>query len=219
MAKRIDFDYRVFDNCLEIIPHEPIEDNSIYEIRINNLKAKNDENKTISTTLKIATRLSPCYCNPHAVKIILEEFEISDIDILFFIRQASRQAEYIHGGPIISDRDGRIPFAVEKYVELKATYDALTKAYVIGNNNAGMEGSVGDVTFKNGDSVANLKKLLDTLKRDLKTWQDAIRGYEFEGRNQIRVGLRSNWTLRGTPGHVILRDYERNVNLGKDGIL
>ena len=26
MAKRLDFDYRVFDNCLEIIPHEPITD-------------------------------------------------------------------------------------------------------------------------------------------------------------------------------------------------
>ena len=30
MAKRLDFDYRVFDNCLEIIPHEPITDNAIY---------------------------------------------------------------------------------------------------------------------------------------------------------------------------------------------
>ena len=48
MSKRLDFDYRVFDNCLEIIPHEPITDHAIYEIRINGLKSKTDENKTLT---------------------------------------------------------------------------------------------------------------------------------------------------------------------------
>ena len=219
MAKRLDFDYRVFDNCIEIIPHEPITDNAIYEIRINGLKSKTDENKTLTKNIQIATKLSPCYCNPYAVKVILDEFGLSDIDILFFIRQASKQAEYINKGPIMLDADGNAPFVVEKYVELKATYDALTKAYVIGNNDAGMEGSIGDLTFKNGDSVANLKKLLDTLRRDIKKWQDAIQGYEFAGRAQSKVGLRANRTLRGTPANIILRDFSRNVNLGRDGIL
>ena len=219
MAKRLDFDYRVFDNCLEIIPHEPITDNAIYEIRLNGLKSKADSNKTIAKTITVATKLSPCYCNPYAVKVILDEFGLSDIDILFFIRQASKQAEYINRGPIPLDDNGNVPFVVEKYVELKATYDALTKAYVIGNNDAGMEGSVGDVTFKNGDSIANLKKLLDTLRRDIKKWQDAIQGYEFAGRAQSKVALRANRTLRGTPGSIILNDFSRNVNLGKDGIL
>ena len=82
-----------------------------------------------------------------------------------------------------------------------------------------MEGSIGDLTFKNGDSVANLKKLLDTLRRDIKKWQDAIQGYEFAGRAQGKVGLRANRTLRGTPANIILRDFSRNVNLGRDGIL
>ena len=81
-----------------------------------------------------------------------------------------------------------------------------------------MEGTLGDLTFKNGDAISNLKKMLDTLKRDLKTWQDAIRGYKFEGRNEMEIGLRSNRTLRATPAHIILRDYTRNVNQGKDGI-
>lgn len=218
MAKRIDFEYRVFDNYLEIIPKEPITDNSVYDIKINNLLAKDNKNKSISTTLKIATKLSPCYCNPYSVKVLLNEFELSDIDILFFIRQASRYAEYINGGPVTLDSNGNPPFEVEKFVEVKATYDALTKAYVIGNNDAGMEGTLGDLTFKNGDAISNLKKMLDTLKKDLKTWQDAIRGYKFEGRNEMKTGLRSNRTLRATPASIILGDYTRNVNQGKDGI-
>ena len=217
MAKKIDFTYRVFDNCLEIIPKEEILDNSIYDLRIKNIKSL-DGKVLEDYSAKITTKLTPCYCLIDAVKILLNDFEIPDSEILFFIRQASKQAEYINGGPPKLDENGNVPYVIEKYVETKATYDALVKAYISGNNDAGMEGSVGDLTFKNGDTIDNLRKLLTSLKDDIKTWQEAIRGYEFEGRNEMNYALRANFTLRGTPAHVILKDYTRNVNLGKDRI-
>ena len=34
----------------------------------------------------------------------------------------------------------------------------------------------------------------------------------------MKIGLRSNRTLRATPASIILGDYTRNVNQGKDGI-
>ncbi len=215
--KRVNFTYRVFDNCIEIIPESPIEDNSIYDIRFNGIKSM-DGKILQNQQFKIATKMTPCYCSIDAVKILCEDFELPDSDILFFIRQASREADYINKGPVQRDRNGNVPFPVEKFVETKATIDALTKAYINGNNEAGMEGTLGQLTFKNGAQLDNLRKLLQNLKRNLARWQDAIRGYDFEGRNDMSFALRANKTRRPTPARTILSDFSRNVNQGRDYI-
>lgn len=215
--KRVNFTYRVFDNCIEIIPESPIEDNSIYDIRFNGIKSM-DGKILQNQQFKITTKMTPCYCSIDAVKILCEDFELPDSDILFFIRQASREADYINKGPVQRDRSGNVPFPVEKFVETKATIDALTKAYINGNNEAGMEGTLGQLTFKNGAQLDNLRKLLQNLKRNLARWQDAIRGYDFEGRNDMNFALRANKTRRPTPARTILSDFSRNVNQGRDYI-
>ena len=215
MARLVPFEYRIYDNCLEIIPKHAIEDNSVYTIKLNGLTTV-DGREIPKESIDITTRMTPCYCSAYAVKILLDDFELPESDILFFIRQASRQAEYINGGKPKQDSDGRVAYEIEKYTETKATLDALTKAYVVGNNNAGMEGTVGDLTFKNGDNIENLRKLMNTLRSELKVWQDAIRGYKFEGKNSPTFALIGAHTRRATPAAKILNDYTRNVNMGRD---
>lgn len=211
--ENVKFSYRVFDNCLEIIPEGGIQDNSTYEIRIKQLKATNG--KVINDlNIKTTTAMTPCYCSVESIKILLDAFELSVSDILFYIRQASRQADHINGGPPTLV-DGKPSYVIEKYVEIKATLDTLTKAYITGSYDSGMEGTLGQLTFKNGSNLDNMKLLMSELKAEVKVWQDAIRGYEFEGRNKMSFGLRANKTLRPTPAGRILNDYTRNVNMGR----
>ena len=72
-------------------------------------------------------------------------------------------------------------------------------------------------SFKNGDELASIKALIDRLRGEAKKWQEAIRGYVFEGRNVSKYALRGNWSLRATPAHAILDDWTRNGNMGFRG--
>lgn len=219
MAKRIDFEYRVYDNCIEIIPKGKIEDNSIYTIKLNGIKSTSRA-ELERTDVTVTTKMTPCYCSLYAVKMLMEDFQLPDSTLLFFIRQASRQADYIHtrshNGNPVPLVDGKPPFVVEKYVELKATYEALTRAFIDGNNDLGMEGTLGELTFKNGDNIDNIWRKLGELKRDIKVWQEAIRGYELEGRNEPGFAMRASRTMYGTPADSILNSYNRNIAMGKD---
>lgn len=211
--ENVKFSYRVFDNCLEIIPNGGIKDNSTYEIRIKQLKSV--DGKTIGNlNIKTTTAMTPCYCSVESIQILLDAFELSVSDILFYIRQASRQADHINGGPpeLVN---GKVPYVIEKYVEIKATLDTLTKAYITGSYDSGMEGTLGQLTFKNGSNLDNMKLLMGDLKAEVKVWQDAIRGYEFEGRNKMSFGRRADKTVWPTPAYKILNNYTRNVNMGR----
>ena len=185
----------------------------MYEIRVKKLKSS--DGKFVANNLKIShtTAMTPCYCSITPIQTLVDVFGIPTSTILFFIRQASRQADYINGGPI--DTSKGVPYVVEKFTEIEATIEALTKAYVISSNDSGLEGTLGKISFKNGTKLSGIKNLLDVLRRQAKQWKEAIRGYEFEGRNRIAFALKSNRTLRATPVNIILDDYTRNGNLGK----
>ena len=91
---------------------------------------------------------------------------------------------------------------------------SLTRAYVTGAAHIGLQGTLGQVSFKNGDSLGNINKLISALRDEAEKWQDAIRGYVFPGRNEPAYALRGNYTLRATPASVILRNFSRDVNQG-----
>lgn len=212
--ERINFSYRVFDNCLEIIPDDGIKDNSLYVLTIKDLRSEDQTKVLDKKKFEITTEMKPSYCSIDAIKALVYDFDIPESTILYQIRQASKEADFINGGPVQLDQDGNPPFPVEKFVEVKASLLSLTRAYVTGAAHIGLQGTLGQVSFKNGDSLGNINKLISALRDEAEKWQDAIRGYVFPGRNEPAYALRGNYTLRATPASVILRNFSRDVNQG-----
>lgn len=211
----VDFSYRVFDNCLEIIPDEGIEDNATYTIRLKGIRSINHDKVLEKAEIKITTAMTPSYCKLDAVKVLVDIFNISEADILYLIRQASKEADFINGGPV--DTSNGVPYEVEKFTETKATLLALTKAYAITGHDSGLEGTLGKISFKNGTTLSNINNLINQLRRECKIWSDAIRGYKLEGRNKPTFALRGQHTFKATPVEVILNNYRREVNQGWEG--
>lgn len=213
--KTVSFTYRVFDNCLEIIPDEPIEDNAIYEVRLKNIASKDGKREYPNQKFEITTAMTPMYCSVDEIKMLVDVFDIPESIILMMIRNASREADFINGKPV--DTTNGVPFEVQQFVAVKASLLSLLRAYAVGGAESGLEGTLGKITFKNGDELASIKALIDRLRGEANKWQEAIRGYVFEGRNVSKYALRGNRSLRPTPAHAILDDWTRNGNLGLRG--
>ena len=213
--KTVPFTFRVLGNCLEITPDEPIEDNAIYEIRLRNIKSKDGKKEYPNQKFEITTAMTPMYCSVDEIKMLVDVFNIPESTILMMIRRASKEADFINGKPV--DISNGIPFEVEQFVAVKASLLALLRAYAVSGSESGLEGTLGKITFKNGDELSSIKALLDRLRDAAKKWQEAIRGYVFEGRNVSKFALRGNRTLRPTPAYAILDDWTRNGNLGLRG--
>lgn len=212
--QNVKFDYKVYDNCIEIIPYDGIEDNCMYEIKIKKAKSSNGAKVLRNYKYEVTTAMTPCYCTVNAVQVALADLDIPMKDILFYIREASRSADHINGEPVKPDSSGRPPFAVEKYTEAQATLNALLKAYIKRSNNAGIKGTLGDVSFETTNTLNSIKRMIDMYKEDVKKWRDAILGYEFEGHNHMVSAIRGKKTSRPTPVSEITQDISRNVNMG-----
>ena len=213
--KTVPFTFRVLGNCLEITPDEAIEDNAVYEVRLRNIVSKDGKKEYPAQKFEITTAMTPMYCSVDEIKMLVAVFDIPESTILMMIRRASREADFINGKPV--DTSKGIPFEVEQFVAVKASLLALLRAYAVGGAESGLEGTLGKITFKNGDELASIKALIDRLRGEAKKWQEAIRGYVFEGRNVSKYALRGNWSLRATPAHAILDDWTRNGNMGFRG--
>lgn len=213
--KTVPFTFRVLGNCLEITPDEPIEDNAIYEVRLRNIKSKDGKKEYPNQKFEITTAMTPMYCSVDEIKMLVDVFNIPESTILMMIRRASKEADFINGKPV--DISNGIPFEVEQFVAVKASLLSLLRAYAVSGSESGLEGTLGKITFKNGDELSSIKALLDRLRDAAKKWQEAIRGYVFEGRNVSKFALRGNRTLRPTPAYAILDDWTRNGNLGLRG--
>lgn len=213
--KTVPFTFRVLGNCLEITPDEAIEDNAVYEVRLRNIVSKDGKKEYPARKFEITTAMTPMYCSVDEIKMLVDVFDIPESTILMMIRRASKEADFINGKPV--DISNGIPFEVEQFVAVKASLLSLLRAYAVSGSESGLEGTLGKITFKNGDELSSIKALLDRLRDAAKKWQEAIRGYVFEGRNVSKFALRGNRTLRPTPAYAILDDWTRNGNLGLRG--
>lgn len=219
--ERVNFSYRVFDNCLEIIPDEGIKNNSVYKLTLRDIRSAEGHKVLDKKTFEITTAMTPAYCSVDAIRTLVDVFDVSESTILFQIRQASKEADFIwrsvYDKPIVRDADGNYPFPIERFTEVRASQLALTKAYITGTSESGLEGTLGKISFKNGEELGNIRKLIDDLKKEADKWQDAIRGYVFGGRNTPAYALRGNRSWRATPAAAILNNYNRNGNMGLKG--
>ena len=181
MAEIIEADIQIIGNLLQVTPKEPIEDNAQYEIRIKDLRSKDGKSVLDSYSCKVVTELSPSYCKISDVAVLIDTFEVPETTILYYIREASKYADYIAEAAGVSSSEAS--FAMKEFVKTKCTIDCLLKAYVNKAAGSGIKGSLGEISFENTEKYAtSINDLLDDLWKRLKKWEDAIRGYDLEGR-------------------------------------
>ena len=212
--ENVKFRYRVYDNFLEIIPEDGVKDNSIYTIKIKKISSQDRKSISHNISHEMTTAMRPFYCKVEAVRILIDAFEIPESTIIYMIHKASKQADFINGGPV--DISNGVPYVVEKYTEIKATLEALLVAYIVNGNDSGLEVTLGKISFKNGTKLSSIKNLIDDLKKEALVWQDAIRGYILEGRNKPRYAVRSSniapYTITAIPLSEIIKGYTREFN-------
>lgn len=182
------FSIELIDNVLKIIPEEGILDNSIYEIKIKGLKSLDQQKEMEDETFQICTAYTPMYTSLQAVKSLIEGLEIEDKNILYHIREASRFVDYM--GIVGKIDKDRIPYEVDQYVRYRAAHDSLLRYYIEKASSVGAKGSLGEISFDNSSSLTDISKLLNYLNGKIKEWEDALRGYKFEGRAKPAVALR-----------------------------
>ena len=203
------------DKKIVSITPEKILSNSVYTVILSGVK---DENGKIlePITIEYRTPYSPLYCSLYSLKLVVDTFGIPDENMLSYIRQASKEADFIADGKAVKEGQS-IPFAVEQFTRTKATYDCLTRAFMDrAYSGGGSEYTLDTATYKDSLNSTAFKNLLDRLAKELQKWQDAIRGYYNEGRvkpKATRIGIKSseNSDVAYTNLDTIIQDVTRNV--------
>lgn len=190
-TEKVKFDIKVFDNFIEITPKGGVKNNSIYEIRLKGVKGTNRV-EVSSDIIKFATAMTPSYCSIMDVSSLMEIVDIPEDIILYNIREASRYIDYVYERVNMGKKikANSVPFVVKEFVRYKAAKDCLIKLYMSLIADKTIEGTLGEVKFKNRESLPDIKDLLDYLDDEISKWLDAVKGYHLEGRARMRTAIR-----------------------------
>lgn len=199
-------------DIVKIAPKEVLA-NSDYTFTVSGLRDK-DGNALESKTFTIRTEYKPMYCTLTSLKMITDAYEIPYNNMRSYIRDASKYADYI-----ISQTKSKIKtdsFAVENFVRLKATYDCLMRIIMSTGFDKDNRYKLDVIEYEHEKDLVTLKNLLDDLNKQLKTWEDAVRGYWPEGRAKpkvTRIGLKSssNTDVQWTTTESLLQEIARSV--------
>ena len=188
------FDYKVYDNVIEITLREPTEENTVYEFTFEEIVSATRKHKAKGETIAVTTAMTPMYTTISSVKGLLHERMIDNSTILISIRDASRFVEYITGEFYLS---GKVPYAAAQYVKYRAAYESILKKYSETAELAGHKGQIGKVSFES--KMPDLKPLLDELKDQMLKWE-----LELKGGNRARFstaikGIGTKQQLGGMP--------------------
>lgn len=198
-----------------IITPATVLNNSMYTAAVSGLKDA-DGNAIEDRTFTFRTPYSPMYCSLESLKLVVDTFNIPDENMLSYIRQASKEADFIAGGTAVSSGSS-VPFAVEQFVRVKATYDCLLRGFMDRTYlGGGATYTLDTATYEDSLNATAFKDLLDRLFKELQKWQDAIRGYYNEGHAKpkaTRVGLKSsqNSDVAYTNLDTIIQDATRSM--------
>jgi hypothetical protein len=193
--EKIDFTQEIKDNTvIHIKPKDPIKENSVYTIRIKGVKSKDGKKELPPISVDIMTPLSPMYCTLSSVRALTDSFGIPKEDMLLYIRDASKFADYVASAS--SSTSSTNTFAREQFVRTKAVLDCLTRSCMERTSSGGGSTYTLDTaTIEDSMNSGSYKNMIADLRKDLDKWQDAIRGYFNEGRAKpkaTRVGLKSD---------------------------
>lgn len=190
MYQKVNCNIRTFDHYIEIIPDGGILDNSIYEIKLYNIKQANGLSEITNQKIVVYTKISPSYTTIEAVRSLLYNCDLPDSVILYHIREASKFVEYVTNKKY---DQAAVPFNVFEYVKYKAAYDSLL-SFTVNNVTTGItEGTMGDVSYKKEMSIGDMSDLLKALKGDLDTWYDALFGYVQHGPAKPAITVKASY--------------------------
>lgn len=216
MSEIIKCSYRIYDNFIEITPESKFVDNSTYEIKIKNVKSLSKAKKLDVLNLKFVSKLTPAYCTVDGIETLIEVFDIPEARLLYYIREASRYADYINKKS--AGTEDSVSFQVEQFVKIKATLDALLRAYIDIASSGSSKGTLGDVSYEQDGRAEGIKDLIKKLKEELKQWEYAVRGYFNEGRAKPLTTIKgfkqsTNSQITPTTAQMILNDFTRTMKV------
>lgn len=199
-------------NVVMISPKELLA-NSDYTFTISGVRNKNGELLEKKNFI-IRTEYKPMYCTLTSLKMITDAYEIPDDNMRSYIRDASKYADYI-----ISQTKSKIKtdsFAVENFVKTKATYDCLMRMIMSTGFDKDNRYKLDVIEYEHEKDLDALRGLLDDLAKQIKVWEDAVRGYWPEGRAKpkvTRIGIKSssNTDVAWTTTESLLQDIARSV--------
>jgi len=197
------------DNILTItLEDEEIQDNYQYEIRLKNFKSQDEKSVLDEYTYKVVTKMSPAYCKISDVAILVDTFDVPETTILYYIREASKYVDYI----MDSTNQTEITYPMLSFVKTKVMIDCLLKAYVNKAAGSGIKGTLGVISFENTEKYAtSIDDLLDSLYKQLKGWEDALKGYEREGRAAPKFAVKASETSDSTTFSEIVNSIDREL--------
>lgn len=164
----VTFSVKINGNTLEIIPDGPVQDNSIYEITLDGLKALYSTRTLADSSFKVYTKMTPAYCSLEGVKSLVETIDLPDDKTLYYIRESSRKADYLAGRSFNEDS---VPFEVNQFVKYRAAHDTLLKFFIDRTAESGLRGKMGEVEFETSDSASPMQELLKYLKGEADRWE------------------------------------------------
>lgn len=202
--KEIEFTYKIYDNIIEITPVEPIKDNYVYTVEIEDVQSSV---KKIKTSIKeqVYTGMSPSYCSMEGVLSLVESIDLPEDKTLYYIREASRKAEYLSGQ---SYDENNTPFQVNQFVRYRAAYDTLLRFSIDRASRAGLKGVMGEIQFETSDSKDPLADLLKSLKGEADEWEKQLLGDDFNKGAAPKAAM-----FRANPGfyHTKVSTFGREV--------
>ena len=206
-------EYEVLDNVLVIMLPDGIKDNSQYEIRIKGLQSADGKAQLEELKYRCVTALSPSYCDISDVSMLQDTFGVPENTILYYIRAASRYADFIVENSASVGQSAtitEITVPIQNFVITKTMLDCLLNAFINKAAGAGIKGTLGKISFENTEKYAsNIDDLLDFLKAQLKMWMDAIRGYTLEGRAKPVWAKKAYKTQNPTTFEQLVNDIMR----------
>lgn len=180
------FTLTVTDNCIEIIPDTPIEDNCIYYIQISNLK--DDTNKKMDQLkLTLYTAPSPCYCTIDTIRAIIDSSELDDLTIVQNIKEASKLADYYSTIKLTAAKINKKYYeqnpdaeAIEKeqFVKYSTMKNSLLKLKTQGLLTGDLKATLGEISLDSESSPEEFDSLLESLDEEMGKWKDALQGYK-----------------------------------------
>lgn len=97
MKERLSFDIFIHPDdpeMLILIPDRELKDNSIYEIKMPDIYSE-DGYLLNKHTLKFITSPDPMYVKLEEVLVMAKGLPLEEVDVLFHIREACREANYL----------------------------------------------------------------------------------------------------------------------------
>jgi len=151
------------------------------------------------------------YVSIKDLMFLVDVYNVSENAVLYYIREASKYVDYVMENTTTLT-DSEITFAVTEFVKTKVTLDCLLREWVTISTSSSNTGTLGVISYgENDNSVNSLKNILALLKELLKKWEDALRGYENEGRAKPRYAKKGYKEKYPTTFDNIVSDITRDL--------